>query len=202
MAITVANAMTHARSFIKAPSTYASAEELRMANTVQGIISSYHRWHWNTAAGVGVAVALAGQTYTMNAADQNNVLAIQNGYLSGTGVNYADLNVWGEYPLPVTDTTGRPTSVCLLSGTQVRFWPASNASYTMNWRYYKRPTVFTANTETWDCPEPFAEVIKSGMIWQVLDYADDMRADKYQKTFYDLLDLRKQTERYGMGRIR
>jgi hypothetical protein len=202
MAISVANAMTHARSFIKAPSTYASAEELRMANTVQGIISSYHRWHWNTTAGTGIAIALAGQDYTMNAADQNNVLAIQNAYLAGASTKYADLCTWGDYPLPLTDTTGRPTSVCLMSGTAVRFWPASDASYTMTWRYYKRPTVFTVNTETWDCPEPFADVVKAGMIWQVLDWGDYVQADKWQKTFYDLLELRKVSERYGMGRTR
>ena len=200
--MTVQQAMTHARAFLKVGPTYLEVEEVRMCNTVNSIIGMYYRWHWATAEATDISLSIGVQDYTMASADQNTVLAIQNGYLTDASSTYPPLLIEGNLTLPVSAATGRPHSVGLLSPTQVRFYITPNTSYTFNWRKHKRPTVFTANTESFDCPAAFEAIVKAGLVWQALDYADDDRAPGWQKTFYELLSEQKAIERVAMGRTR
>lgn len=199
---TVTQLMTMARAFIKVEATYASAEEVRIANYINSLVINYHRWHWNTAAGTNVALALNTQGYTMAAGDQDLVQAIQNAYLTDASVTYAPLAVESNLTLPVTAATGRPYVVGMTSSTTLRFFPTPDGTYTFIWRYYKRPTIFTLNTQAFDVPGSFDPVIKTGIIWQLLSYRDDARAPEYSQLFYAQLGELKLVERFGINRTR
>lgn len=199
---TVNQYMTHALNFLKLESVYGQTEEVRMANTVNEIISNYYRWHWNETDCTNVSLTTPTQDYTINAVDQNTVLAIASAYLTDASSTYPDMLVGGDKTLSVTSVTGRPMAVQMLSPTKVRVWPAPDATYTLHWRKNKRATVFTTNTETWDVPAAFDSIAKAGMIWQLLAYADDVRAETWQNTFYQWLANQKEVERRTMGRKR
>jgi hypothetical protein len=199
---TVANMMTHARAFLGVSSTYASAEEVRIANTVNGIIGNYARWHWNTSACTNISLTADTSDYTMNAADQNTVLAIEQAYLSDASLTYPPMSLENNTLLPALSATGRPFAVGLLSSTQVRVFPTPNSTFTLHWRKYKRPTVFTANTESFDTPSAFDACVKQGMIWQIYVLQDDARAPDTEKTFMGLLEALAATESLSKGRRR
>lgn len=201
MALTVNQAMLHAIALIKGPSTYASSEEVRMANTVQSIISSYYRWHWLVAAATNISVSSTNQDLTMAAGDQNTVLAIQQAHLLEGTTPQPPLLICSDSIPDATTTTGQPWAAALLSPTQIRLYPAADASYTLVWRKYARPVVFTANSESFQIPDAFTDVAKAGMRWQVLDHADDDRAASWKQTFYDLLKNHRQVEERTMGRM-
>ena len=194
--------MSHARSFIKVSSTYAAAEELRLANNVQSAISSFHRWHWSAAAATDISLSASTQDYTMAAGDQDDVMAIQNAYLTDASTTYAELNTNSDKTLPVTATEDRPVSICMISPTQIRTWPTPNATYTLKWRKHSIGPVFTVNTATWQIPQHFADVAKTGMVWQLLEYHDDERAPAWKVNFDSALALQKRREQLTMGRVR
>ena len=202
MALTVDQSMAHARSFLKVGTSYASAEEVRFANSVQSAISSFHRWHWNAAAASNISLTQSTQDYTMVSGDQNTVLAVQNAYLTDASNTYPELLNNGDKTLPVTAIEDRPIAVCLISPTQIRLWPNPNATYTFIWRKHKYPVVITANSESFDIPDAFTDVAKQGMIGQLLTFADDDRSGEETKKFFALLAEQKRRERMTMGRIR
>lgn len=202
MALTVNQAMLHGISLIKGPSTYASSEELRMANSVQSIISGYYRWHWLQAAATDIAVSAADQDITMAAGDQNTVYAIASAFLVEGSTPQPPLIVQSDNPLPATTTQGQPFGCGLISPTVIRLFPAADATYTFRWRKYARPVVFAANSENFQIPDAFTDVAKAGMIWQVLNYADDDRAESWKNTFYELLKNHKLIEMQTTGRMR
>lgn len=197
---TVANYMNMARDFLGVSSTYGSTDELLIANTVNSIIGTYARWHWATATCTDINLSVGVADYTMNAADQNKVLAIEQAYLSDATYTYPPMSLENKILLPAVSAQERPFAVGLLSPTQVRVFCMPNGSYTMHWRKYKRPTIFAANTETWDAPASLDSAIKQGMIWQLYVLQDDLRAPDAEKTFYGLLDLLLRTERKTTGR--
>lgn len=192
----------HGISFIKAPSAYASAEEVRIANTVQSVISSHYRWHWLITAGQDVTVSSGTQDYTLNATDQNKVYAIATANLTEGATEQSELLVQSDNQLPATSESGQPFGVCLLSPTQIRFFPNPDATYTFGWRYYARPVVFTANSENFQIPDAFTDTAKAGVVWQVLTYADDTRAPEWEKTFKELLNHHMRAEMQTTGRMR
>lgn len=202
MALTVLQAATHARAFLKAEAGYASVEEVRIANTINSLIAAYYRWHWNVSAAANIGLTTPTQDYSMAAGDQNKVLYIQGAHLTDATTTYSALLVNDSIVLPATATTGRPIALGLISPTQVRFWPAPNGTFTLIWRYHKRPTAFTVNTESFDMPAGLDEAVKTGMIWQFLIYADDTRAIDFEKAFYAQLENAKTIERRTMNRVR
>lgn len=200
--MTINQAMTHARAFIKVGSTYLDTEEVRLANTVNSIIGTYYRWHWLATSASNISLSNAIQDYSLAAGDQNTTMAIQNAYLTDASFTYPAMLIDGNHALPVMASTGRPYAVGLLSPTEIRFFPTPDSSYVLHWRKHKRPTVLTTNTDSFDCPDAFDALIKAGLIWQVLDYKDDTRAQGWQQTFYNMLQEQKAMERVTMGRTR
>lgn len=202
MALTVNQAFLSAVGYIKAASTYANvAEELRMANTVNDIIANFHNWSWSLTAGTDVSVTSSNQDYSLASADQNVVNAISTANLLSGSTNLPELAV-GTTILPKGETaTGkRPFAVCMLSETQIRLHPFPDASYTFQFNYHIRATEFTANSENWDIPSAWADVAKAGMIWQVLDYSTDSRAQPKQQEFLALLANKKEADMRRIGR--
>ena len=202
MAFSVNAATLHAVAHLKAPSNYASGEEVRFANTIQSLISGYYRWHWATTSATNIAVAAADQDLTMAAGDQNLVLSIAHAHLLEGTVPQPELLTQADSLLPVTTTQGQPWAACLISPTIIRLFPASDATYTFRWRYYARPVIFTVNANNWQIPEAFTDVAKAGMLWQFARYADDDRAPAFEKSFFELLANHKRAEQLTMGRNR
>ena len=108
-----------------------------------------------TTGASDVSISLAVQDYTMAAGDQNTAMAIQNAYLTDASSTYPPMLVGGDSTLPITTSTDRPYAISLLSPTQLRLHPSPDGTYTLHWRKYSRPTVFTINTESFDCPDAF-----------------------------------------------
>ena len=202
MALTVNQATLHAQAFFKAPSTYASGEELRIANSIQTIISSYYKWHWLIAAATNIAVVSGTRDYTMAAGDQNTVFAIQQANLLSGSTELPSLTVFSDPILDRTSTAAQPYAVSLLSPTQVRLFPSPNATYTFQWRKYARPVVFAATSESYQIPDAFTAVAKLGVVWMYLEYADDTRAPGFQKAFYEALAEHKAAELGTVARVR
>lgn len=203
MAFSVANSTSYVTDTLKlASSTFAAATELRMANTIQTEITSFHRWHWAITAGTDIAISSGTQEYSMAAGNQNKVLAITEANLLEGATEQPDLLVQSDYLVPKTSTSGQPIAVSLISQTQIRLWPLPDATYTFQWQYYKRPVVFAANSENWDIPEAFTDVVKAGMLWQGGEFQDDVRAPEWKKDFFSLLANHKRIDGITIGRNR
>ena len=203
MAVTVTQAWQHAIVAAKMPSNAFTGEEVRCANDVQSHISNFHLWHWQITAGTNIAVTLAlGQDYSMAAGDQNLVLAIAHANLLEGSTEQPDLLVQTSPILPRTSSTGQPISCGQISATQIRLWPAPDASYTFKWQFYKNATVFTANTNSYDCPDHFTDVILEGNIWKLMQLADDDRQQAQYEKFVALLAEQRRREFRTTGRSR
>lgn len=206
MAISVANAWAHGIASLKLPSTAFSGEEVRSGNDVQSRISGYYNWHWLLTPGTNHTVAAGTQDYTMAAGDQNKVQAIATANLLSGTVELAALNT-NSYPLlPRADSTAavreRPYAMGLLSVTQVRYYPVPDAAYTGKWTYFARPIVFAANTETYQCPDSFENVILAGNLWKLFQLLDDDRATPQEQDFMLQLEKQKEQEMRTMGKRR
>lgn len=203
MALTIAQTFQHAQAFLKVASNVGSAEEVRMANTVQSLITGYYRWHWAISAGTNISLVQGTQDYNLAAGDQNRVQSIvQANLLSGSTEEPELWTASNDPPLPRYSTQGRPLAVALISPTQVRFYPVPDAAYTFQWRYHARPIVFTANTESFQIPEAFTDVSKTGMVWQLMEFLDDDRAEKWRQAFFAILENHKRVERMTTERMK
>lgn len=202
MAITVTQAWAHGLAALKLPSTAFSAEEVRSANDIQSRISTYCLWHWLLAAGTNVAISSGTQDYTINSADQNKVQAIYDANLLEGSTEQPQLSVASIFALPKTSTTGQPIGVCLLSPTSIRLWPTPDATYTFQWRYYARPITFAANSESYQCPDNFENVILNLNIWKLMQLMDDDRADNQYKIAANELAQLKESEMKTVSRMR
>ena len=174
-----------------------------MANLIQTEITSFYRWHWSITAGTDITISSGTQDYNMDSGNQNLVLAITEANLLSGAIQEPNLLVWSDPILPKRlsgGATGEPIAVSLLSPTQIRLWPTPDKTYTFQWRYYARPVIFTANTENWDIPEAFTDVVKVGMLWQGGEFQDDVRTPEWKKDFFSLLANHKRIELMTVGR--
>ena len=202
MAITVANGTSHAVAALKLPSNAFTGEEVRIANDVNSRIVDFHLWHWTLTAGTNIAVSSGTQDYTMASGDQNKVAQIANANLLEGSTQNPDLLVQSWPLLPKDATTGQPYVVGMVSPTVIRFLPTPDATYTFQWRYYARPTVLTANSNNYDCPDSFEHVILQGIIWKFMQFLDDERQETQYERFIKELSLLRQAEFRAVHRRR
>jgi hypothetical protein len=191
---------------MKLPGTAFSPEEVRSANDVQSRISGAYTWHWLLTAGANISVVAGTQDYTMNATDQNAVMAIATANLLSGSTELAALNTTSHPMLPRGDSVAasreRPYAMGLISPTQVRYYPVPDATYTGKWTYYARPIVFTVNTNTYQCPDNFENVILSGNIWKIFQLLDDDRAAQQEQDFLTQIALQIEQEKTTTGKHR
>jgi hypothetical protein len=206
MSFTVANATSYVTSTLKLSSTtYSAADELRMANLIQTEISMFHLWNWAITAGTDISISSSTQEYSMDSGDQNKVLAIYKANLLDGSTEEPQLIPWSAGGLPRRlrgGATGQPIAVGLISPTKITLWPTPDATYTFQWHYYARPTIFTVNSATWDIPEAFTNVVKAGVLWQGMVLQDDVREESQKNTFFSLLANHKRVEMMTVGRRR
>src|SRR6185295_15044765 len=129
----------------------------------------------------------SGQAYSLDSSQQNKVLELASANLKSGSTQLPELLIWSDPIVPLTSTTGQPYAVSLTSPTTIRLYPAPVATYTFQFRYYARPVTFAANSESYQCPDNFGDVIRAGMIWQAALFLDDDRAPEFEKTFYAAL---------------
>lgn len=206
MAFSVANATSYATSMLKlSSSALNSADELRIANLINTEIVMFYRWHWSITAGTDITISSDTQDYSMAAGNQNKVLAIAEANLLDGSTEEPNLMVWSDPILPKRlsgASTGQPIAVSLISPTKVRLWPTPDATYTFQWQFYARPVIFTANSEAWDIDEALTDVVKAGVLWQVMILQDDVREDTQKQDFFSLLSNHKRIELMTAGRRR
>lgn len=191
---TITQITAHAQAYVKGNSNLLSAEELRIAQTVNNIVSNYYTWRWAVSAGTDISVTTPTQEYSMAAADQNEVRNITEAWLVSGSTDQFPLIVFDNPPVPTTDTTGRPFAVSVINETQLRLYPAPDASYTLKWRFQNSGAIFAANTESYQAPARFDETIKAGVIWQFLEFMDDPRSELWKNTFFGMLEQQKAVE--------
>lgn len=192
MAISVANAYSHATATMKLISTGFSAETVRFANDVQSRISTFHFWTWLLTAGTNIAMVAGTQDYNMAAGDQSKVQEIAEANLLSGTTELPPLLTRSSPVLTKSATQGQPYAVGLISPTAVRLLPVPDAAYTFQWRYYAMPVVFTLTTDNYQCPDTFENVILQGNIWKLMQLMDDDRQDtQYQRFIAELSELRR-----------
>ncbi len=206
MAFSVANATSYATSMLKlSSSALNSADELRIANLINTEIVMFHLWNWSITAGTDIAISSGTQEYSMDSGDQNKVLAIYKSNLLSGSTEEPQLMNWSATGLPRRlsgAATGQPIAVGLISPTKITLWPTPDATYTFQWHYHARPAIFTVNSTAWDIPEAFTDVVKAGVLWQVMVLQDDVREEPQKQTFFSLLANHKRVETMTTGRRR
>lgn len=138
----------------------------------------------------------------MAAGDQNKVQVIYDANLLEGSTEQPQLDTYAFNCLPKETTTGQPMAVCMISPTSVRLWPTPDATYTFQWRYYLQPAVFTVNSNSYQCPDSFENVILQGNIWKMFQLLDDDRANEQYKIFLNELSQLRNTENRTNGRMR
>ena len=192
MAISVAQAFLHATTALKLPEAAFSAEVVRSANDLQARISTFHFWHWLLTAATNIAVSQSTQDYTMAAGNQNRVQEIADANLLSGSTQLPALLTRSSPILPRSSTEGQPHAVGLISPTQLRLYLVPDATYTLQWRYYAQPVVFTSNSDSYQCPDTFEHVVLQGNIWKVMQLLDDERQDnQYNRFIAELTELRR-----------
>ena len=203
MAFSVANASSYATSMLKlSSSALNAADELRIANLINTEIVMFHLWHWSIAAGTDIAISSGTQEYSMDSGDQNKVLAIYKSNLLSGSTEEPQLMNWSATGLPRRlsgAATGQPIAVGLISPTKITLWPTPDATYTFQWHYHARPAIFTVNSTAWDIPEAFTDVVKAGVLWQVMILQDDVREERQKQNFFSLLGNHKRVEAMTTG---
>ena len=192
--LTVAQVTTHAQNFCKSNSNLLSAEELRIAQTVNNEVNGYYQWRWGITAGTNIAIASGTQEYNLAAGDTGRVRSLNEAWLLSGATDQFPLMIADDPPVYTTDTTGQPFAVSLITDARLRLFPTPDATYTLSFRYQNAGTAFTANTETYDAPYRFDGAVKAGVIWQFLEFMDDQRAPLWKATFYEQLERLKRIE--------
>ena len=204
MAFSVANATSYATSMLKlSSSALNAADELRIANLINTEIVMFHLWHWSIVAGTDIPISSGTQEYDMAAGDVNKVLGIFKSNLLSGSTEEPQLMNWSVTGLPRRlsgAATGQPIAVGLISSKRITLWPTPDATYTFQWHYHARPAIFTVNSTAWDIPEEFTDVVKAGVLWQVMVLQDDVREDTQKQTFFSLLSNHKRIEMMTTGR--
>jgi hypothetical protein len=118
-------------------------------------------------------------------------------------IDYEDFTTIDEtYPDPDDTTrnpTGPPASWRFYSNT-IRLFPAPDAAYTLLMRYYKRPTLLSADSEIPSIPSEFQELIVSGAAYRILQVKDQYDQAAIHQNKYDEI-LAKLVMRYSPHQV-
>lgn len=95
------------------------------------------------------------------------------------------------YPDP-DDTTKNPANVpdkWYYYAETIRVYPVPNSAYTVTLRYYKKPTLLSADADVPDLPSEFEEILVVGAAYRVLQVKDNYdQAGVLENKYSELLD--------------
>lgn len=148
------------------------------------------------------------QTYTLSAgvSDITNGSNLPSNYvqaidltLTSSGyekvIPYKDFKEIDELYADPDDTTRNPSNVPIYwyyYAETIKVYPVPNSAYTVSLRYYKKPTILTADADVPEIPSEFEELLVSGATYRVLQIKDNydqagIHENKYQELLQKLV---------------
>lgn len=145
------------------------------------------------------------QTYTLtvNVSDITNGSGLPTNFvqavdltLTSSGrekvLGYRDFTwIDSNYPDP-DDTTANPANVpnyWYFYAETIKTFPVPNSAYTATLRYYKKPTLLSADADVPEIPSEFAEILVTGAAYRVLQVKDNYdQAGVLENKYQELLD--------------
>jgi hypothetical protein len=145
------------------------------------------------------------QTYTLTASDSDithgsglptNFVQAIDLTLTTSGrekvLPYVDVRTIDSLHPDPDDTAVHPTNVpeCwYMYGQTPKVYPSPNAAYTVSLRYYKKPTLLSADADVPQLPTEFEELLVVGAAYRVLQVKDNYdQAGVLENKFAELLD--------------
>lgn len=118
-------------------------------------------------------------------------------------VPYIDYKTLDEmYPDP-DDTTAHPANVPLYwyyFGETIRVFPKPNEAFTVTLKYYKKPTLLSADADIPEIPSEFEELLVVGPAYRILQIKDNYDQAGILQNKYDEI-LQKLVVRYSQGQL-
>lgn len=185
---------------------YSSAEIINYINDTQFDVFNEYRLPFMQGT----------QTYTLtqNVSDITNGVGLPTNYtqaidltLTTTGrekvLIYVDFTeIDNTYPDP-DDTTVNPANVPNLwyfFAETIKVYPVPNQAYTVSLRYYKKPTILSADADVPEIPSEFEELLVVGAAYRVLQVKDNYDQAAILQNKYDEL-LQKLVVRYSQPQV-
>lgn len=100
---------------------------------------------------------------------------------------------------PTAHPKGQPLYWYYYANT-IRLFPAPDVAYTLTLRYYKRPTLLTADAQVPEVPSEFEELLVSGASYRVLQVKDQYDQAGIHQNKYDEI-LQKLVVRYSQHQV-
>lgn len=128
-------------------------------------------------------------------------------FLTTTGrekvLEYIDFAELDKLYADLDDTTANPANVpnyWYKIDDTIRVFPVPNAAYTLTMRYYKKPTILSANADVPEIPSQFEEVLVVGAAYRVMQAKDNYDQAGILENKYDEL-LQKMVVRFSQPQV-
>jgi hypothetical protein len=140
-----------------------------------------------------------GYTLTSDVSDITNGVNLPTNYvqaidlvLTTTGLEkvlpFLDIRPIDNFYPDADDTTIHPSNVpqsWYFYAETIRVYPKPNAAYTVTLRYYKKPTLLSADADVPDLPSEFEELLVVGAAYRVLQVKDNYDQAAILQNKYD-----------------
>ena len=155
-----------------------------------------------------------GYTLTANVSDITNGSNLPTNYVQAIDLilttagrekilPYMDIReIERRYPDP-DDTTTNPANVPMYwyyYGETIRVYPKPDSAYTLTLRYYKKPTLLSADEDVPEIPSEFAELLVCGAAYRVLQVKDNYDQAGILENKYNEL-LQKLVVRFSLPHV-
>lgn len=185
---------------------YSSSEITNYINDTQNDVFNEYRLPFMEAT----------QTYTLTSgvSDITNGSGLPANYVQGldatlTAAGREKTLIWRDireidalYPDP-DDTTAHPLNVpsdIYNYADTLRVYPGPNAAYTLSLRYYKKPTLLSADADVPEIPSEFEELLVVGAAYRVMQVKDNYDKAGVLQNKYDEI-LQKLVNKYSQSQV-
>lgn len=174
---------------------YSSAEIKNYINDTQNDVFNEYRLPFMQTT--------QGYTLTADVSDITNGVGLPTNYvqaidliLTSSGrekvLIYRDVSQIDNWYPDADDTTVNPANVpdsWYYYAETIRVYPVPNSAYTVTLRYYKKPTLLSADADVPDIPSEFEELLVVGAGYRVLQVKDNYdQAGILENKYQELLD--------------
>lgn len=174
-------------------------------DTLNDIYNEYRLPFMETSQGYTLASGVSDITNGVGL-PTNYVQAI-DGLLTTTGLEkvlpFLDIRQIDGYHPDADDTTVHPANVpesLYFYAETIRTYPKPNAAYTLTLRYYKKPTLLSADADVPDLPSEFEELLVVGAAYRILQVKDNYDQAAILQNKYDEL-LQKLVVRFSQPQV-
>lgn len=153
-------------------------------------------------------------TLTVNVSDITNGSALPTDYVQAINLTlttagtekvltYRNVREFDSLWPDADDTTAYPANIptdWTMYGQTPRVHPVPNSAYTVTLRYYKKPTLLSADADVPSLPSEFEELLVVGAAYRVMQVKDNYdQAGIFQNKYDELLD--KLVVRYSQAQV-